>query len=66
MDGFLFYRRLKNRSSLTKHAKIHLEERQYPCSVCPTTFVQKINFINHVKVAHVGDKPYACDECDKW
>lgn len=56
--------RMKNRSSLSMHSKIHSNDRQYGCMVCEQKFVQKINLINHLKV-HNSTKTHLCNECGK-
>lgn len=59
-----FESRMKNRSSLSMHTKIHSNDRQYGCMVCDQKFVQKINLINHLKV-HNTTKTHSCTECGK-
>ena len=50
--------------SLYSHRKIHQENAQFECEECHRKFVQKINYIHHIK-KHIGDRPYACLNCDK-
>lgn len=66
LKSFLFppHFRMKNRSSLSMHTKIHSNDRQYGCMVCDQKFVQKINLINHLKV-HNTTKTHSCTECGK-
>ena len=50
------------KSNLTKHKKIHIDERPYRCDFqgCSKAFKQKNNMITHIRI-HTGEKPYKCD-----
>lgn len=39
---------------------VHSNVRKHACEICNKRFTRADHMINHVKVAHVGVKPYKC------
>ncbi|XP_044744053.1 zinc finger protein OZF-like [Chrysoperla carnea] len=54
------------RNRLTKHKKIHSDERPYKCPICTRGFKQKFDLTNHVKYRHEeSDRREICNICGK-
>nr|XP_016847371.1 PREDICTED: zinc finger protein 436 isoform X1 [Anolis carolinensis] len=56
--------RFDSKSGLKAHAKLHKEERPFPCPDCGKSFSQRKGLIRHQRI-HTGEKPYACLACGK-
>uniref|UniRef100_A0A8D0GRD6 Uncharacterized protein n=1 Tax=Sphenodon punctatus TaxID=8508 RepID=A0A8D0GRD6_SPHPU len=52
------------KSALVAHARAHVRERPYPCSVCGKFFQCPSHLEIHLR-SHTGERPYPCDECGK-
>jgi len=53
-------------SKLTQHVKTHSPEShyRYPCDICGKKFTRP-QHVNRHKLLHTGERPYACQTCDK-
>ncbi|XP_059617687.1 zinc finger protein 616-like [Phlebotomus argentipes] len=61
-------KRFITEKKLRVHETIHLpEEEKYiiPCPQCGKKFRTVENMQNHVRVMHIGNKPFICEECGK-
>jgi len=58
-----------NRQTLQNHEKTHtatLEERKTEeCNTCLKAFISKQKLRRHIKIVHMGYKPYTCEVCEK-
>lgn len=44
---------------------IHTGNRPYKCEECSHSFIQKVDYLTHIRRKHTGEKPYECKVCDK-
>jgi len=51
-----------NLSDLTKHLRIHSDEKPFQCSECGAAFTQSSQLVTHMRT-HTGERPYTCDLC---
>eukprot|EP01084_Bolivina_argentea_P227127 383626_1 len=54
----------KWKQNLSRHAKIHSDEKDFQCAICGKEFKQKSNLKVHSRT-HSGEKPFACKICKK-
>ena len=52
------------RGNLTKHARLHSEDKPWECSDCNKRFTYQAYLNRHMRI-HSGVRPYSCTECDK-
>lgn len=49
-------------SELTRHIKIHIQDKKYKCKYCTMRFIQSGALKTHLNT-HTGAKPYKCEAC---
>ena len=52
------------KSDLTKHMRIHTNEKPYECDVCEKRFRESGTLKSHMRI-HTNEKPYECHVCEK-
>ena len=51
-------------NTLTRHMRIHTQEKPFGCDVCGRAFPSDKSLLEHKRI-HSGEKPYPCDSCPK-
>ena len=57
-------RRFSRNSNLTRHKRIHSNERRFHCPHCSKGFMEKHHLTAHART-HTGEKPYKCPQCPR-
>ena len=57
-------RRFSQKAHLTRHNKIHTNEKPFTCFLCYRAFREKSTMQKHVKTVHRNLKAFACAVCD--
>eukprot|EP00091_Calanus_sinicus_P010156 TRINITY_DN23629_c0_g1_i1.p1 TRINITY_DN23629_c0_g1~~TRINITY_DN23629_c0_g1_i1.p1 ORF type:complete len:108 (-),score=2.07 TRINITY_DN23629_c0_g1_i1:95-418(-) len=52
-------------SNLKQHMESHREDRLYKCNKCEKDFKNERNMAQHIKINHLGLRPYYCIICDR-
>jgi uncharacterized Zn-finger protein len=50
---------------LNRHIKIHSGQKDYNCTACEKSFVQKTTLNVHMRTVHYKLKPFQCEHCQK-
>lgn len=53
------------KENLKKHFLVHTDEKKHKCPHCPNEFKRLETLKDHVNGAHTGERPYACNFCDR-
>jgi len=45
----------KDKSNMRRHVKMHLQIKNYQCSICSNTFIQSTNCMTHIVEHHLSE-----------
>ncbi|XP_013415771.1 zinc finger protein 260 [Lingula anatina] len=57
-------KQFQSKGALSRHKKIHLDERPFQCSYCKRPFLRKADLQRHERI-HTGEKPFQCQICGR-
>ena len=59
------HKRFGQQSTLKRHSVYHSEERPFKCLQCTSSFKQRGNLSNHIRMVHQKEKRFQCTICSK-
>ena len=54
----------KTNQDLTKHMRVHTNERPYHCRDCDYKAIEADALRAHIRAKHSGERPFVCAHCD--